>query len=151
MIAIAQRATDEPSDAAAQPVRFSHRIHADENGIPCLYCHASARLGPVAGIPSVERCAGCHTSVAKEDPEVVKVMDFWDKKTPIPWVRVHQLPEYVRFTHRRHVAAGVSCQTCHGEVERMEAAVRVNELTMGWCVSCHEERKASTDCLTCHY
>ncbi|MBI4579636.1 MAG: cytochrome c3 family protein [Planctomycetes bacterium] len=134
-----------------QPLAFSHRTHSGENAIPCLYCHAYARLGPAAGVPSVERCVGCHITAAKDHVDVVKLMEHWEKKEPIRWVRVHHLPEYVRFNHKRHVVAGVQCQVCHGEVQRMDAAVQVSDMTMGWCLSCHEERGASIDCLTCHY
>lgn len=137
--------------AVDQPVAFSHRIHAQDNAIPCLYCHAYARRGPVAGLPSVQRCAGCHTTIAKEKPEVVKLMDYWDKGTPIPWKRVHDLPDFVRFNHKRHVLARVECRECHGDVERMDAASQVSSLSMGFCLQCHEKRGAPNDCLTCHY
>jgi hypothetical protein len=149
--AVAFRASSQSSPALPQPLAFSHRIHAGGAGIPCLYCHASARRGPVAGVPSVARCAGCHTNVAKDRPDVVKLMEYWEKKVPVEWVRVHALPEYVRFNHKRHVAADVGCQECHGDVQSMEAAVKVADLSMGWCLSCHNERRASTDCLICHY
>jgi hypothetical protein len=140
----------EPA-AAAQPLVFSHRIHAGQQAIPCLYCHAYARRGPVAGLPAVERCAGCHATAAAEKPDVKKLMEYWDKREPIPWLRVHDLPDFVRFNHKRHVAARVECRECHGAVESMEHAVRVSSLEMGWCLDCHRRRQASTDCLVCHY
>lgn len=134
-----------------QPIAFSHRIHAQDNAIPCLYCHAYARRGPVAGLPSVQRCAGCHSQVAKDKPEVVKLMGYWSRREPIPWLRVHDLPDFTRFSHKRHVLAEVDCRECHGNVQGMEAAVQVSSLTMGFCLECHKRRQASTDCLTCHY
>ena len=134
-----------------QPIAFSHRIHATDNAIPCQLCHAYARRGPVAGIPSVQRCAQCHLTVAPKKPEIVKLMAYWKDRKPIAWLRVHELPDYVRFTHKRHVLAGVACQTCHGDVAHMEAAVQTAPLTMGWCLSCHKERQAPTDCLVCHH
>jgi len=134
-----------------QPLNFSHRIHAGDNGMSCQLCHAYARRGPVAGIPSVQRCAQCHLTVATEKPEIVKLLKFWESKEPIPWVRVHDLPHFVRFTHKRHVLAGVACQTCHGDVARMDAAVQTAPLTMGWCLGCHKERHAPTECSVCHY
>ena len=78
-------------------------------------------------------------------------MEYWAQREPIPWIRIHDLPDHVHFTHKRHVLAGVDCQVCHGEVDRMDAAIQTAPLTMGWCVTCHEERKAPKDCLTCHY
>jgi hypothetical protein len=134
-----------------QPLAFSHRLHVRERTIPCLTCHTYARRGPVAGIPSVQRCAQCHLTIAKERPEIVKLLKYWEDKEPIPWLRVHDLPDYVRFTHKRHVLAGVTCQTCHGDVAGMDAAIQTAPLTMGWCLSCHKERQAPTECLTCHH
>ncbi len=141
----------EPAAAPAQPIAFSHRLHVGEVGIECQMCHAYARRGPVAGIPSVARCAGCHIAILPSRPEIEKILGYQERGEPIPWVRVHHLPDYVRFTHKRHVRAGLGCETCHGEVETMEAAQQVSPLTMGWCLSCHEQRQAPVDCLICHY
>ena len=140
-----------PIDPMAQPIDFSHAHHVTEIGIDCQFCHAYARRGPVAGIPSVQRCAGCHETVLSEQPEIVKVLEYWNNKEPIPWVRVHDLPDYVRFSHKPHIRAGVNCADCHGNVGAMEAAVQVESLSMGWCLDCHKEREASRDCLVCHY
>jgi hypothetical protein len=147
-VLLAASRTEAPPE---QPIEFSHRIHAQEQGMSCLYCHASARRGPVAGLPSLERCMGCHVRVAADKPEVQKLAKYWNDKQAIPWLRVHDLPDYVRFNHKRHVAASVDCRECHGDVARMEAAVRVSDLQMGFCIDCHEKRGASIDCLTCHY
>ena len=146
-------AADAPTapDPWAQPIAFSHAHHVTEIGIECQFCHAYARRGPVAGIPSVQRCAGCHRVVLSEQPEILRVLEYWENEEPIPWVRVHDLPDHVRFTHKAHVRAGVGCETCHGDVAAMEAAVQVESLSMGWCVSCHEDRGATRDCLACHY
>ena len=142
---------EAPPDPAAQPIAFSHAHHVAEVGLDCQFCHAYARRGPVAGIPSVQRCAGCHRVVLSERPEILEVLEYWENEEPIPWVRVHDLPDHVRFTHKAHVRAGVGCETCHGDVAAMEAAVQVESLGMGWCVDCHQERGATRDCLACHY
>jgi hypothetical protein len=139
-----------PGDRS-QPIAFSHRVHAGTNAIPCQLCHSYARRGPVAGIPAVQRCVQCHQIVTPDEPEVVKLMAYWKDKKPIPWLRVHDLPDYVRFTHKPHVVAGVACQSCHGDVTKMEGAVQTESLSMGWCLNCHKERRAPTDCLVCHY
>ncbi|PYR31841.1 MAG: cytochrome C [Acidobacteria bacterium] len=150
--AASNRSAPSPAaGASSQPIAFSHRIHAGTNAIPCQLCHTYARRGPVAGIPSVQRCVQCHQTVTPEEPEVVKLMAYWKDKKPIAWVRVHDLPDFVRFTHKPHVAAGVACQTCHGDVAKMEGAVQTESLSMGWCLNCHKERHAPTDCLVCHY
>ena len=141
----------QTAGSGGQPLAFSHRIHAGDNAIACQLCHTYARRGPVAGIPSVQRCVQCHQTIAPKKPEIVKLMAYWKDKKPIAWVRVYELPDHVRFTHKRHVLAGVTCQTCHGDVAKMEAASQAASLTMGWCLNCHNERKAPIDCLACHY
>lgn len=134
-----------------QPIAFSHARHVGPAGVDCQFCHAYARRGPVAGIPSVERCVGCHRSILTERPEIVKVLDYWEQEIPIPWIRVHDLPDYVRFSHKAHVRTGIDCAECHGDVGRMDIAAQVESLSMGWCVDCHTARDASRDCLVCHY
>jgi mono/diheme cytochrome c family protein len=150
-------------EGPVQPIFFSHVIHAGSMQIACQYCHAGARRGSTAGIPSVERCMGCHKIVAAEgNPQVAKLQGYWDRKEPIPWIRVFKLPEYVQFTHRQHIQAGVQCQTCHGRIEAMEQVGAVTgqnlpndlmnltgmnapptKLTMGWCVECHRSVNVS--------
>ena len=81
--------------------------------------------------------------------------------TPIPWVRVHNIPDFVYFDHRVHVARGLACETCHGPVQSMERIRQFSSLSMGWCVDCHREtpadvggepeEHASLDCAACHY
>jgi hypothetical protein len=136
--------------APEQPIAFSHRVHAEENQIACLYCHANARRSSVAGIPSVERCMGCHKITAADKPEVQKLKEYWDRKEPIPWAKVTWMPDFVSFQHWPHIRAEVQCETCHGPVKTMDQVQQVKSLTMGFCVTCHRQRKASIDCATCH-
>lgn len=135
-----------------QPIEFSHRIHAGDNSIPCLYCHIYAERSRVAGVPNVKKCMGCHSVIKTDSPEIQKLASYWDKEEPMAWVKVHNLPDHVYFPHKRHVAAGVKCQTCHGPVETMDRITRVSSLKMGWCLNCHTERnvKNGRDCWTCH-
>ncbi len=144
-------APDAAQPAAAAPVTFDHRVHVADNGLACQLCHAYARRGPVAGLPPAARCAGCHRFIATESPAVASLMARFEAGEPLAWTRVHHLPEYVRFTHKRHVRAGVACATCHGDVGAMRRVEQAAPLTMGWCVGCHEQREAPDDCLTCHY
>jgi len=150
-------------EGPVQPIFFSHLIHAGSMQIACQYCHADARRSSSAGVPSVERCMGCHKIIAAEgNPEVTKLHGYWERKEPIPWVRVFKLPEFAYFTHKPHVQAGVQCQTCHGRIEAMERVaattgqnlpndlmnltgmnVPPTKLTMGWCVECHRSVNAS--------
>jgi mono/diheme cytochrome c family protein len=138
--------------APVQPIEFSHAIHAGSYGIDCQYCHADARRGVYAGVPSVARCMGCHKLVAaRGNPEVAKLQAYWSGQRAVPWVRIHKLPGFVYFTHKRHVQVGLACQTCHGPVETMQRVAQVAPLTMGWCVACHAERRGPLDCVVCHH
>jgi hypothetical protein len=141
-----------PGTAPEQPINFSHQIHAGDNEIPCMYCHTQARRSISAGVPSVNKCVGCHNNVATDKPQIKKVMGYWENKEPIPWIKVHDLPDFVYFPHKRHVQADVECQTCHGPVETMDVITREAPLQMGWCLECHkaQEVEHGTDCLTCH-
>jgi mono/diheme cytochrome c family protein len=138
--------------APAQPIEFSHVVHAGSYGIDCQYCHADARRSSYAGLPSVERCMGCHKIVAAQgNPEVQKLQEHWTRKQPIPWVRIHKVAGFVYFPHKRHIQKDVKCQECHGPVERMQRVAQVAPLTMGWCIACHAERRGPLDCVTCHH
>ena len=135
-----------------QPIEFSHAVHAGSYGIDCQFCHADARRGVFAGIPSVARCMGCHKIVAAQgNPEVQKVHEYWNQKQAIPWVRIHKLAGFVYFPHKRHVQVGLVCQSCHGPVETMQRVAQVAPLTMGWCVGCHAERRGPLECVVCHH
>ena len=147
-----------------QPIHYSHKIHAGENGIDCKYCHSSARVSKHSGIPSLNVCMNCHKNIAEfqgsKDStyveytkefytgEIQKLYDAvgWDKATqkytgktkPVKWVRIHNLPDYVYFNHSQHVTvAGIECQKCHGPVQTFEIQKQFAPLTMGWCINCH--------------
>jgi hypothetical protein len=139
-----------------QPIAFPHDIHAGTNQIPCMYCHNTADRSRAAGIPSVQVCAGCHIPggqplVAADRPGVRQLVAYWQQQRPIPWVRIYDLPDHAHFPHNRHVNAGLECQQCHGPVETMAEIEKYSSLRMGWCVDCHRERGARTDCFVCHY
>jgi hypothetical protein len=150
-----------------QPIAYSHKLHAGELGIDCEYCHSGARRSIHAGVPETRTCMNCHANIKSEGrEELEKLIDFWEKGEPIPWKKVHDLPDFVYFSHKRHVRGGVACQECHGEVQKnMTVAKRVNTLEMGWCLDCHRDhpkvdetyganaqlrRAELKDCLTCH-
>ena len=141
--------------APKQPILFSHKIHAGDFKIDCQSCHADARRSTYAGIPSVKRCMGCHQIVASKDAELQKEVEklraFSKDGRSVEWVRIHKLSGFVYFPHKRHVQTGLACQQCHGQVQTMTEVAQVAPLTMGWCVSCHAERKGPLDCVVCHH
>ncbi|NDJ75496.1 MAG: cytochrome c3 family protein [Chloroflexi bacterium] len=146
--------TSESDAAPEQPIDFSHQIHVAENGMPCQYCHSTVHNSPVASIPSVEKCMGCHNQIAIDSPGIVALTEYWENGEPIPWERVHNQPSYVYFSHQAHVAAEVSCGSCHGDVASMAAARQVVHMNMGFCLDCHAEqdngREELYDCVVCH-
>lgn len=149
-------ASSSQGNSPVQPVKFPHPTHVQTLKMNCVYCHFSANKSPDPGLPAMSTCMGCHTVVATGKPEIQKLAGFYNKKQPVPWTRIHKLPEYVHFPHMRHVNAGVSCQTCHGNVQNMAQVSQQNTLNMGWCVNCHVGRsnppfKARYDCAACHY
>lgn len=123
--------------APEQPIPFSHKLHAGQYQIPCLYCHGSAEYAAFAAVPGVETCMNCHSMVKTESPWMQQLKKALETNTPVAWVKVHVLPDFVYFNHSRHIQAGVQCQTCHGPVEEMERVYQYQRLTMGWCVECH--------------
>jgi len=166
-----------PPHAPRQPILFNHVIHAGSFQIACQHCHADARRSEYAGLPSVERCLGCHKIIgAQDNPEIAKIHDYARRGQPIPWVRVFKVPEFTFFPHKPHVRYGLECQTCHGPIERMRVVgadtgpklgddlIRLlgfrpppRPLTMGWCVGCHRKQNATRgshaplECVTCHH
>lgn len=133
-----------------QPIIFSHKQHAGTNGIPCLYCHRYAPNSRLAGIPAMADCRACHLYIAAEAHEIKKLMGYWERKEPIAWVRVYNLPDHVYFPHMMHIRANLACSVCHGDVAGMERIARTAGIKMGWCLGCHRQHKASIDCWTCH-
>lgn len=147
--------------APVQPINYSHELHAGKYKINCLYCHSGADKGKQATIPSASTCMNCHMHVTAKDkydgkvsPEIAKIYEAvgWDAekkaydpskpKTPIKWVRVHNLPDHAYFNHAQHVKVGkVECQACHGPVETMKVVSQQRSLQMGWCINCHREAK----------
>jgi len=178
----------------AQPIAFPHPTHVKTLGMNCLYCHFSANKSPDPGMPAVSTCMGCHAIIGPDRPksdlgparksaELTKLYQFADfehqgkNARPIPWNRIHKVPDYVQFPHMRHVNAGVTCQSCHGQVQGMKTVYQYASLNMGWCLNCHVNgykpaegarlagapdsviraaealpvRKARYDCAVCHY
>lgn len=157
-----------------QPIYFSHKIHAGLNNINCQYCHSTAKYSKVAGIPSANICMNCHSSIKEYNGEYIekgknkkfydkeikkiyqavgwnsKKMNFSEKKHPIKWIRIHNMPDFVYFDHSQHIIVGEStikkisnvdlvCQACHGNVQNMDEVEMANNFTMQWCIDCHRK------------
>lgn len=125
-----------------QPVAYSHALHAGQLGIDCRYCHNTVETAAFAAIPPTATCMNCHERIAPESEKIVPLRRSMATGEAIRWVKVHDLPEYVYFDHRAHVARGVGCVTCHGRVDAMEVVEQVETLSMGWCLDCHRDPDA---------
>lgn len=166
-------AGDQQGYEPAQPIAFSHELHAGKLTISCLYCHGGAERSDTAGVPSAGVCMNCHVAVraragAKEpSPDIARIVAAWETRTSsapavLSWTRVHHLPDYVHFSHRAHVANNLQCQECHGPVQTMARVRQAAPLSMGWCVSCHRTPPQAApshwkrvggplDCAACHW
>jgi hypothetical protein len=122
-----------------QPVPFSHKHHAGELGIDCRYCHTSVEKSSFAGVPPTQTCMTCHSQIWTNSPMLEPVRASYRDNESISWTRVNALPQYVYFNHSIHVAKGVGCTTCHGQVAEMPLMYKANTLYMGWCLECHRD------------
>ncbi len=120
-----------------QPVPYSHALHAGQLGIDCRYCHNTVEVAAHAALPPTQTCMNCHARIRTTSPKLLPVRESYATGLPIPWVRVHDLPDYVYFDHSAHVRRGVGCVECHGRVDTMEVVTQVHRLSMGWCLDCH--------------
>lgn len=137
--------------APDQPLPFSHKRHAGDNNIPCLYCHSSVDKSRSATVPSMNVCMNCHSVVKTDSPLIQQVQQTYKEDKAFEWIKVHDLPDFVFFNHKRHIARGVDCATCHGDVKNAVKIEQAESLNMGFCVTCHRKNDAPTDCSTCHH
>lgn len=145
-------ATDDytlnPRYQPTQPVPFSHRLHAGELKMDCRYCHVNVEKGAHASVPPTATCINCHSpadetgipplsAIHAESTKLAALHESWETGESVPWIRIHRLPDYVYFNHQAHVTRGVSCVTCHGRIDTMDKVYQAKELSMAWCIDCH--------------
>jgi hypothetical protein len=135
-----------------QPIQFTHKVHL-ANQLQCVYCHTGVDQGPDATIPGTNFCMTCHIAIATDKPEIKKLAAFQARGEDVPWQRVYgfEPSAHVKFNHAPHIRAGVDCATCHGDMTKQTVAVRAVNQTMGFCITCHEQKKVPIDCITCHF
>jgi hypothetical protein len=147
--------------APQQPIPYSHRLHAGTMKMPCQYCHTGAAKSRHAGVPAVETCMNCHRVTKKDSPAIKKLTAIYESGRPLEWKRIHVLPDHVYFDHRPHVNAGIACQTCHGEIQKMEVVYQNMSMRMGNCLGCHRDahealppdskiKRGPENCNACH-
>jgi hypothetical protein len=120
-----------------QPIQFSHLHHVLDDGIDCRYCHTSVEASSFAGIPPTKTCMNCHSQLFSTEPILEPVRASFRNNSPLHWIRVHDLPDFVYFNHSIHVKKGIGCESCHGRVDEMPLMEQQNSLQMEWCLNCH--------------
>jgi hypothetical protein len=152
---------NQPKVNPPQPIGFNHQVHVETAGMECTFCHRTVERAQTAGYPEVQQCMFCHQAIVgqtgdseiaqRQQTEIAKLRTAWLQQQPVDWMRVHRMPDHVRFVHEAHVTtAGLQCATCHGDVAKMGIPTQVRNLSMGDCVGCHRERSAPTECAVCH-
>ena len=131
--------TTDVGYAPVQPLPFSHEVHAGQMGLDCRYCHTTVETAAFAAVPPTSVCLNCHRNIGPEVEELAPIRQSDQSGKSVPWVRVHDLPDYVYFDHSAHVCRGVSCVSCHGRIDRMERVYQAETLSMGWCLDCHRD------------
>jgi hypothetical protein len=129
--------TTDVGYAPEQPIPYSHALHAGPRGIDCRYCHNTVEHSAQASIPPTQACMNCHLKIQNTSTKLVPLLESYEKGTPVEWVRVHDLPDYVYFNHSAHVRRGIGCASCHGRIDKMEVVRQQERLSMGWCLDCH--------------
>jgi hypothetical protein len=120
-----------------QPVPFSHALHAGQMGMDCRYCHTTVERAGFAAVPPTQTCMNCHATVRAQSPKLTPIRESNATGLPVPWIKVHDLPDYAYFNHSAHVTRGIGCVSCHGRIDKMETVYQDQPLTMGWCLNCH--------------
>ena len=125
-----------------QPIPYSHALHVGQLGIDCRYCHNTVEKTGFAAIPPTETCMNCHKAVRPGSDKLAALRESYRTGKPIPWIKIHDLPDYVYFNHAAHVNSAISCVECHGNVNHMETVYQVQPLNMAWCLQCHRDPTA---------
>ena len=147
-------ARDNSRGEFVQPIAYNHKIHVKEVGFACTDCHVNVESHARASIPNIGICRDCHDDIEVENPEERKVAEHVNNDVKIKWIQIHTVPDYVYFSHRRHVKlAQIECQTCHGDVSQMETPFvkPFTSIKMSWCIDCHARQGVTNDCYACHH
>ena len=122
-----------------QPVPFSHNVHVEQLGMDCRYCHSFVEVAAHSNLPNTQTCMACHTQVQKENPKLEPLRASWKTGQPVEWVQIHRTPDYVFYNHAAHVNRGISCHSCHGQVNEMDVVRHDKPHSMAWCLDCHRQ------------
>ena len=150
LFAVVAGAQNASKPAPQQPLPFSHQTHAGDLKLQCKMCHPNPDPGETMQIAAASVCMQCHTAIKADSAAIQKLAAAAKSDRPIQWVRVYQIPSYVSFSHRSHLAAGNKCEECHGPVATRAQLAKEGDISMGACMECHRVKKAGFDCTFCH-
>lgn len=142
--------TQEPLEGPEQPIPYSHKLHAGKMNLECKKCHPNPDPGEKMTIPATAVCMECHAVIKTDSPAIQKLASFAESNRDIRWVRIYEIPSFVRFSHRAHLEAESTCADCHGPVKERVRLHREADISMKGCMDCHMAKSASTDCTFCH-
>jgi hypothetical protein len=128
--------------APIQPVPYSHALHAGQLGLDCRYCHSNVEKSGFANLPTAQTCMNCHDQIKTTSPLLAVVRQSYQTGQPVPWVQIHEVPDFVYFNHAIHINRGVSCVECHGQINQMDIVAHAKPLSMGFCLDCHRDPAA---------
>jgi len=128
--------------APIQPVPYSHALHAGQLGLDCRYCHSNVEKSGFANLPTAQTCMNCHDQIKTTSPLLAVVRQSYQTGQPVPWVQIHEVPDFVYFNHAIHINRGVSCVECHGQINQMDVVAHAKSLSMGFCLDCHRNPEA---------
>jgi Class III cytochrome C family/Cytochrome c7 and related cytochrome c len=143
-------AQNEQQHGPKQPIEFNHKLHVGQLKQPCQLCHAPSEGGEMVDMPEVSKCMQCHSAIAPRSKPEGKLAAFAKQNRDVDWVRVYQIPTFVRFSHAQHTQVGVRCESCHGLVAQRATLWQEHDMSMGSCMNCHRQMHASLDCGSCH-
>lgn len=129
--------------APIQPVNFDHSLHVSQLGMDCRYCHTAVEISSASTVPNTQICMNCHRQVKSNSPKLAPIRESWNTGEPVEWVKVHVAPDYVYFNHAVHVNRGISCVSCHGQINQMQVVSQTQPMSMGWCLDCHRHPEKS--------
>ena len=145
-----QSAKQAAANPPEQPIPFSHKVHAGTLKLKCAMCHPNPDPGEMMTIAAPSTCMQCHSAVKPDSLAIKKLAAAAKDDRDIKWQRVYEIPSYVEFSHKAHLAAGNTCEECHGRVAERDQLYRETDISMGGCINCHRPKKASIDCTYCH-
>ncbi len=149
-VAVGIAPSQEKLRGPIQPLPFSHKQHAGTLSLDCKMCHVNPDPGEMMTYPATSICMQCHSAIKTDSPHIQELAKAAAEDRSIEWVRVYEIPGFVYFSHRTHLATGVTCQKCHGQVQTRERVFIDGDITMSGCMNCHVENSASIDCNFCH-